>query len=226
MYGGAETELYFIQNLQVAPRQRESEMSEEEYLEYRSTTVGYPVPGAKIKPVDADGNEVPWDGETIGRACVSGPWVSGYWNLPDKNSETDVDGHINLDDLITIDEYGTVKYRDRAQDAIEKSGEMIPTPSVEDALSEHEAVSTVAVIGVPHPEHGEAPIAVVETPSNVDADGVEIDPNEALAAAVESGKINAAWVPEEVIPVQEMPRAHSGKMDKVTLREQYNDRFQ
>jgi fatty-acyl-CoA synthase len=226
MYGGAETQLYFVQNIQVDPRLREAEMSQEEFLEYRSTTVGYPVPGAKIKAVDTDGNEVPRDGETIGRACVTAPWVSGYWHRPDKTAATDVDGYINLDDLITIDEYGNVKYRDRAQDAIEKDREMIPTPSVEDALSENEFVSTVAVIGVPHPEHGEESVAVVETAEGTSADDVDIDLEAALQDAVKSGKIQESWIPDQVIILDELPRAHSGKMDKVALREEYNDLYQ
>lgn len=225
MYGGAETQLYFVQNIQVDPRPREAEMSQEEFLEYRSTTVGYPVPGAKIKAVDTDGNEVPRDGETLGRACVTGPWVSGYWNRPDKTAETDVDGYINLDDLVTIDEYGNVKYRDRAQDAIEKNGEMIPTPAVEDALSENEFVSTVAVIGVPHDDHGEESVAVVETAEGTPAEDVDVDPDAALQDAVAAEKIQENWIPDQVITVDELPRAHSGKMDKVALRDEYDDLY-
>lgn len=225
MYGGAETELYFVQNIQVEPRPREADMSYEDFLAFRSETVGYPVPGAKIVAVDAEGNEVPRDGKTPGRACVGGPWVSGYWKLPEKSESARVDGLINLDDLVTIDDSGTVEYRDRAQDAVERGREMIPTPSVEDALSEHPHVSTVAVIGVAHEEHGEVPVAIVEPPSDLEPDEVDISLDSFLEDAVTSGKIKETWIPERVIAVEGIPRAHSGKMDKVALREEYGSLY-
>lgn len=225
MYGGAETELYFVQNIQVEPRPTEAALSDEEYLAYRSEHVGYPVPGATIRAVDGDGNEVPRDGETPGRACVGAPWVSGYWKLPEKNASTDVDGLINLDDIITIDDSGTVTFRDRADDAVEKDSELIPTPSVEDALADHPDVSHVAVIGVAHDRHGEVPVAVVEPPSGVRPDDVSIDVEAFLADAVDAGRIRRSWLPERVIVVEEMPRAHSGKLDKVALREEYATLF-
>jgi malonyl-CoA/methylmalonyl-CoA synthetase len=74
------------------------------------------------------------------------------------------------------------------------------------------------VIGVPHPDFGEAVVAVV-----VPEPGVRIGEAEIQAALAD--KLASFKRPKRVFLVPELPRNTMGKVQKNVLRERYRDLF-
>jgi long-chain acyl-CoA synthetase len=124
-------------------------------------TVGLPLPGTDIKVVDVEtgGRELSL-GEA-GELCISGPQVmKGYWNRPDDSAQAlraDADGHIwfHTGDIARIDEDGFTTIVARKKDLIIVDGFNVYPADVETVLYKHPAVKLAAVVGVPHPYHGE-----------------------------------------------------------------------
>jgi fatty-acyl-CoA synthase len=84
---------------------------------------------------------------------------------------------------------------------------------VEDVLSAHPDVASVAVIGVPHPDWGEAVHAVVvATESTLTVESL-------LAWA--KPKLSAYAAPKSVEFVDSLPETPFGKIDKKALRAPY-----
>lgn len=114
----------------------------------------------EIKIADEDGNEVP-RGE-VGEIAVKGPiTMLGYWNKPDVTAKTIRDGWVHTGDAGYMDGEGFVFLVDRLKDMIVSGGENVYSTEVENALAQHPAVLTSAVIGIPSDEWGEAVHAIV-----------------------------------------------------------------
>ncbi|MBO9451420.1 long-chain fatty acid--CoA ligase [Tropicibacter sp. R16_0] len=114
----------------------------------------------EIKIVGEDGQTLP-TGE-IGEIAVKGPiTMLGYWNKPDVTAETIRDGWVMTGDAGYMDEEGFVFLMDRVKDMIVSGGENVYSAEVENALAQHPAVVTSAVIGVPSDQWGESVHAIV-----------------------------------------------------------------
>lgn len=126
----------------------------------RLGTVGRAHPHYEIAIADAEGQLVPV-GET-GEVVVRGEAVSlGYWRQPELTAQLFRDGGVRTGDVGRLDSDGFLTIVDRLKDMIVSGGENVFTSEVENALCEHPAVDSCAVIGVPHPLWGEAVHAVV-----------------------------------------------------------------
>ena len=103
---------------------------------------------------------------------------------------------------------------DRLKDMIISGGENIYPAEVEQAITELDAVGSVAVIGVPDEKWGEVPRAVVTVREggSVDTDGVR---------AHLDGKLARYKLPRNVVVVDQLPRTASGKVRKADLRARY-----
>ena len=182
--------------------------------ERRAGTVGLPLPGTDLRVTNEDGREVA-QGET-GGIEVRGPNVfSGYWRMPDKTAEefTD-DGWFRTGDLGRIDEDGYVTIVGRAKDLVISGGFNIYPKEIEALLDDVEGVVESAAFGVPHPDLGEAVVAVIVG---------DTDPNAALDA-VRDGLARFKQ-PRRVWRVDELPRNTMGKVQKNVLRDAYADTF-
>ncbi|QBF31037.1 long-chain-fatty-acid--CoA ligase [Thalassococcus sp. S3] len=114
----------------------------------------------EIRIVDAEGAEVP-RGE-VGEIAVKGPiTMLGYWNKPEITAKTLRDGWVHTGDAGYMDDEGFVFLMDRIKDMIISGGENVYSAEVENALSQHPAVATSAVIGIPHEKWGESVHAIV-----------------------------------------------------------------
>ncbi len=187
--------------------------------ERRPGTVGFPLPGTEVRITDPEtGIEMP-RGE-IGVIEVRGKNVfKGYWNMPEKTKEElRESGFFITGDLGLIDNDGYVNIVGRAKDLIISGGYNIYPKEVELLLDELEGVSESAVIGVAHPDFGEAVIGVIveETP------GVQ---NEASILASIESQIARFKQPKRVFFIDELPRNTMGKVQKNILREKYQDIF-
>jgi acyl-CoA synthetase (AMP-forming)/AMP-acid ligase II len=172
-------------------------------------SVGLPTRAQEVAIMD-ERNQVVADG-TPGEVCFRGPnMMHGYYNRPDANAETLVDGWLHTGDVGYRDEDGYFFLVDRTKDMIIRGGENIYPREIEDVLLEHELVKEAAVVGRPDEVRGEEVHAVVALVSGEDASVLEEHCRERLAAF----KVPSSW---EV--VDELPKTSTGKIDKKPLRE-------
>lgn len=114
----------------------------------------------EIRIVDETDQDVPCG--TVGHIIVKGPvTMLGYWNKPDITAETIKDGWVYTGDAGYMDTEGFVFLMDRLKDMVVSGGENVYSAEVENALSQHPAVATSAVIGVPSEQWGESVHAIV-----------------------------------------------------------------
>ncbi|MFC0283179.1 long-chain fatty acid--CoA ligase [Camelimonas abortus] len=170
--------------------------------------------GVKARIVDDDGNVLPNDGKAVGHFGVRAPWIaSGYH----KGVEAlDADGYLITGDMATIDPDGYVTLTDRSKDVIKSGGEWISSIQIEDAALSHPAVLQAAVIAIPHPKWQERPLLLV-----VPRPGMEVTREEILAHL--APKIARWWMPDAVEFLESFPMTGTGKVHKLTLRQQFKD---
>lgn len=182
--------------------------------ERRGGTVGFPLPGVHVRVSDDKGATCP-TGE-IGGIEVKGPNVfGGYWRMPEKNQEEfTADGWFKTGDVGKIDERGYVIIVGRSKDLIISGGYNVYPAEIEGYLNDMSGVAESAVIGVPHPDFGEAVVAVVVGKPDAALDG------DALSASLK-GKIANFKVPKRVFVVNDLPRNAMGKVQKNLLRQEH-----
>jgi len=183
--------------------------------ERRAGTVGLPLPGTDVRVVDDAG--VTCKPGDIGHIQVRGPNVlSGYWRLPEKNKEEFTpDGFFKTGDVGLFSQDGYLSIVGRSKDLIITGGYNVYPKEVELALDELPGVQESAVVGVPHPDFGEAVTAVVVAKPG--ARPVEAE----LIAALKQRLANFK-VPKRVHLVDELPRNTMGKVQKNVLRDRYS----
>ena len=186
--------------------------------ERRAGTVGFPLPGVDLKVCDANGRALP-RGE-VGTIEVRGPNVfQGYWNMPEKTAqELRADGFFITGDLGVIDADGYVSIVGRGKDLIISGGFNVYPKEVEMALDALPGVLESAVIGAPHPDFGEAVVAVI-----VPEPGAAPDP-EAIRAALGKGLAKFKQ-PKHIAIRAALPRNTMGKVQKAALRDELKDIF-
>ena len=186
--------------------------------ERRAGTVGFPLPGVQLR-IMAEGAEVPQGG--VGGIEVRGPNVfAGYWQKPEKTrEELRPDGWFITGDLGQIDADGYVQIVGRAKDLVISGGFNIYPIEVELALDDHPHVLESAVIGLPHPDFGEAVFAVL-----VAQKGQVLDPDAVLASL--SNRLARFKQPKAAVVLDELPRNTMGKVQKAALRASYAAWFQ
>jgi 3-(methylthio)propionyl---CoA ligase len=176
--------------------------------------------GVDYRIVDENGSELPWDGKAFGDLQVRGPWViKSYFKGEGGNPlKEDEDGRawFPTGDVCTIDAEGYIQITDRSKDVIKSGGEWISSIDLENIAIEHPAIAEAAVIGVPHPKWDERPIVVA-----VKRAGQEVSKDELLRFY--EGRIAKWWMPDDVVFVRELPHTATGKLSKLTLRQQFKD---
>ncbi|MDP9821915.1 long-chain-fatty-acid--CoA ligase [Nocardioides massiliensis] len=180
---------------------------------------GLPVAGVDIRLLGPEGDFLPHDGRAVGEICIRGPWITtSYWRAED-NDQRFHRGYWRSGDLGTITADGYLKVTDRLKDVIKSGGEWISSIDLENALVEHPSVREAAVVGAPHPQWQERPVALVVPASPDD----EVDPD-ALREHLAQGF--AKWqLPDEILVVDQLPRTGVGKIDKKALRAEHGDIF-
>ena len=164
-----------------------------------------------VRIADVDGSTAATG--TVGEIQIKGPNViPRYWNRPDATAGSyDANGWFKSGDLGYKDAEGFVFVSDRLKDMIISGGENIYPAEVEQAITELDAVGSVAVIGVPDEKWGEVPRAVVLL-----REGAQLS-EEQLRTHLE-GRLARYKIPKSVVFVDEMPRTASGKIRKADLR--------
>jgi fatty-acyl-CoA synthase len=176
----------------------------------RLASCGTPCAGVQVRLLDDDGHEVPE--VQVGEICVRGPLVmQGYWNKPEETARALRHGWLYTGDLARRDADGYLYIVDRSKDMIISGGFNIYPREVEDVLSQHPAVASAAVVGVPDPKWGEAVHALVVLRA-----GASVQP-EALMALVREKK-GPVYTPKSIDFVAALPVTGLGKLDKKAIR--------
>jgi malonyl-CoA/methylmalonyl-CoA synthetase len=184
----------------------------------RGGTVGRPLPGVGLRVHSDKG--VPLAAGDIGGIEVKGPNVfKGYWRMPEKTAdEFTTDLWFKTGDVGRIDADGYVTIVGRSKDLIISGGYNVYPAEIEGTLNDLPGVAESAVIGVPHPDFGEAVVAVVVPKPGAQLDGA------ALVAQLKQQIANFK-VPKQAFVVAELPRNTMGKVQKNLLREQHKALF-
>jgi len=184
----------------------------------RGGTVGLPLPGVGVRVHDDRGSPLP-AGE-IGNIEVKGPNVfKGYWRMPAKTAdEFTTDLWFKTGDVGRIDSDGYVTIVGRSKDLIISGGYNVYPAEIESTINELPGVAESAVVGVPHPDFGEAVVAVVVPRPGASVDGA------AIAARLRTQIANFK-VPKQVFVVPELPRNAMGKVQKNLLRDEHRSLF-
>ncbi|HEY6870039.1 MAG TPA: long-chain-fatty-acid--CoA ligase [Novosphingobium sp.] len=179
----------------------------------RLKSVGQPALDTEARIVDEHDNPVPPG--TIGEIVMrGGACMTGYWNNDSETARALRGGWYHTGDMAYADENNFIFLVDRKKDMIISGGENVYSREVENAISEHPAVSEVAVIGVPDPRWGESVRALVILREGQSA-------SEADIIAHCKGLIARYKAPKSVLFVTALDRLASGKIDKIALRRRY-----
>lgn len=176
-------------------------------------SVGVPLPNVQIKIVDDGGRELP-TGE-VGELIVKGDNVTpGYYNNPEATKEALKDGWLYTGDMAKVDEDGYLYIVDRKKDLIIRGGFNIYPRDLEELIAKHEAVSEVAVIGVPSERMGEEVVACV-----VKKAGFQVTESDLIEYCQQY--LAKYKTPKQIVFFDELPRNGVGKILKIKLKEIY-----
>lgn len=180
-------------------------------------TVGFALPGVAARVADEQGREV--ERGTPGVLEITGPNLfRGYWKKPDKTAEEmRDDGYFITGDIATMDAEGRVAIVGRAKDLIIAGGLNIYPKEIELAIDAVDGVRESAVIGVPHPDLGEAVVGVVVRESETIDEG-------AISAVLEN-RLARFKQPRKILFADALPRNAMGKVQKAKLRDDHSELF-
>ena len=173
--------------------------------------IGIPGYGWQVKIVDEAGNEV--EGQQVGELCVKGDGVMVcYYNDPEATAKTLKDGWLYTGDMAMKDEDGFIFLVDRKKDVIITGGENLYPVQIEDFIRTNNAVSDVAVIGLPDERLGEIAAAIIQLKDGFTCTVEEM--NEFCKALPRYKR------PRKII-FADVPRNPTGKIEKPLLRKIY-----
>ena len=177
---------------------------------------GWPVATLEMRLVDGSGNELPWDGESIGELQVRGPHVVRDYYNDERSADSFMDGWFRTGDVCTVDSEGYLNIVDRTKDLIKSGGEWISSVRLENTIMAHDDVLEAAVIAVSHPKWQERPLACVVKRQEANSEQLETEILELLSQHF------ARWqLPDGIEFIDEVPKTSVGKFDKKVLRQLY-----
>jgi acyl-CoA synthetase (AMP-forming)/AMP-acid ligase II len=181
------------------------------------TSCGQETPMCEIRIVDINGNDAPV-GDVGEIVIVSPANAVGYWNRPEQTAETFRPDGLRSGDLGYLDGDGYLHITGRKTDLIISGGFNVYPAEIERVIAQHPGVDMVAVVGVPDPEWGETPVAVVIPKSHVREQDALTDELGALCRAELAGYKQ----PRRFAYWREFPLGPAGKILKHEIANQVN----
>lgn len=191
-----------------------TEEERQKKLKRLASSIGKPLPDVEVKIVGEDGETLaPLE---VGEILARGPRImTGYWRDEQKTSQVlNPDGWLRTGDRGWIDENGYIYLAGRSDDLIIRGGENISPEEIENVIFSYSKVEEVAVIGVPDPEWGQQPRAII-----VLKQGESATPEEIIEYC--HAKLAGFKRPRSVFFVDSLPRNPMGKVLRRKLREEY-----
>ncbi|MFJ8915390.1 long-chain fatty acid--CoA ligase [Amycolatopsis sp. NPDC102389] len=186
----------------------------EKAWEYRYTQGRFPA-SVSARLIGDNGEELPWDNESVGELEVQGPWIAASYYAGTTGDEPDPekfhDGWLRTGDVGKISPDGYLTLTDRAKDVIKSGGEWISSVDLENQVMAHPAVAEAAVVGIPDEKWDERPLVAV-----VLKEGQQVTAGELREFL--SDKVAKWQLPENWTFVDEVPKTSVGKFDKKRLR--------
>lgn len=183
----------------------------------RAGTVGWPLDGVTLRIV-SDDDEPVGESETGGLQIKGSSLFSGYWNKPEKTAEEFTsDGFFRTGDVARYESDGQITLIGRAKDMYISGGFNVFPKEIEQIVDAIEGVKECAVVGLPHPDFGEAGLAIIVTKKKA------LDEN-AIRSALKKTLANYK-VPKRIVQADSLPRNAMGKVQKNLLRETYRDEW-
>jgi malonyl-CoA/methylmalonyl-CoA synthetase len=183
-------------------------------------SVGPALPETELRVVDDGGTQCAIGRE--GNVIVRGPSVfRGYWEKPERLAQDfTADGFFRTGDVGSLSETGHLTLVGRSKDLIITGGFNVYPKEIEMAIDGLPGIQESAVIGLPHPDFGEAVTAVV-----VGRSGAAPQTDTQIIAALR-GRLASFKIPKRVYFIDELPRNSLGKVQKNILRQTYKSAFQ
>lgn len=183
-------------------------------LKRLASSIGRPLPDVEVKIIDDEGNTLPPN--EVGEIMAKGARImTGYWEDEEKTAKVMTgDGWLRTGDKGWIDEDGYIYLAGRGDDMIIRGGENISPEEVENVLHSHPKIEEAAVIGVPDPEWGQEPRAIIVLKKGQSATEEEI-------MEYCRSKLAGFKRPKSVIFIDTLPRNPLGKLLKKELRARY-----
>jgi malonyl-CoA/methylmalonyl-CoA synthetase len=175
-------------------------------LPRRAGHVGWPLPGVSVRVAPESGG-----------IEIKGPNVfAGYWRQPDKTAEDfTADGYFKTGDLGAVGGDGAISIIGRAKDMFISGGFNVYPKEIETCIDAIPGVDESAVIGMPHPDFGEAGLAVVV----MKAGATTLD--EDMAQTALKRQLANYKIPKLFIVAESLPRNTMGKVQKAQMRTSY-----
>lgn len=177
---------------------------------------GRPPFGIELMIANEDGETLPMDGKTQGDLYCKGPFVIDRYFGKTVAESKRMGEWFKTGDIAILDENGVLTITDRSKDVIKSGGEWISSVDLENLAVGMPEVAEAAVIAARHEKWDERPLLII-----VKAEGH--DPSAADILKQFEGKVAKWQVPDDVIFVDELPHTATGKIRKLTLREQYGN---
>lgn len=177
---------------------------------------GWPIPGAEVRVVNEQMEDVPRDMKSIGEiVAMSDHVMDGYYREPDATKAVMSGAWLHTGDMAVWDESGCIQIVDRKKEIIISGGENISSIEVEGAIFAHPAVLECAVVAAPDPKWGEVPAAIVCVKPHMTLTEAE------LIAFVEQ-RLGRFKIPRRIeFTTEPLPKTGTGKIRKTTLKERY-----
>ncbi len=182
------------------------------------TALGKPISGVLVKAVGPDGSEIRATSiDNAGRLAVKGDMTMvGYYNMPELNQVTIVDGWLYTNDLVYMDDEGFVYMLGRADDIINVGGEKVSPIEIENAATEFDKVYDAACIGVHDDIMGQVPVLFVSV----------VEPyKESELTHFLAGRLESFKIPQKIIRIEEIPRNRMKKLDRKAVRKLWDERL-
>jgi acyl-CoA synthetase (AMP-forming)/AMP-acid ligase II len=184
----------------------------------RSETCGKALPGAEVKIVDANRQQLP-PGEVGEVVCRGFGVMKGYYNLPEETRQAlDEDGWFYTGDLGTLDDKGYLRIVGRKKEMIIRGGYNIYPREVEEVFYTHPGVMEIAIVGLPDTVLGEISCAAIKLKPGKTAT------EEEMKSFIKQRVANYK-VPDKIVFVDEFPMTASGKIKKVEMQVQLKERL-
>jgi long-chain acyl-CoA synthetase len=178
----------------------------------KAGSIGLPIWGCEFRLEDEQGRAVT-ELDAPGEICIKGHNVmKGYWKRPEATAEAIKDGWFHSGDVGMRDADGYYFIVDRKKDMIIRGGFNVYPREIEEVLYAHPAVAEAAVIGVPHPSHGEEVKAILARKPGHEATTAE----DIIAYCKE--RLAAYKYPRSVEFLDALPKGPTGKILKRELR--------
>ncbi|MBU2648998.1 AMP-binding protein [bacterium] len=183
--------------------------------EKRLSSTGREFPGVRVRVVNDEGQDLKpgQKGEIITRSDLV---MKGYWNMPDKTSETIKNGWLYTGDIGYLDDDGYLYLVDRKNDKIISGGLNVFPREVEEVLSAHPSVGQVSVFGKEDQKWGEVITAAV-----VLRDGKEANEKELIEFCKKN--LSSYKSPKHIYFVDDLPKNAYGKTQRHELKKQFKN---